>query len=561
MQIRKGQRRVYLELSATRFEFAAFDGRNLVGHHAARPSTSALDGDWADLLREFEVELTAWSAAHDLRGLRTTVVYSGPDTTALLSSCPASAGERRAALAARMILADTVSFTLEQNAHVELHVCRDRNAAEGEAPQLHTIGVADTESALIAMSQAIGRAGLVADEFIPAPAANLAAAVRAVPFESEGDAPRVVLWIGNQTSGVAAVASGALAFARQIPVGIETLVEALARPVSSQQSESAPLIERDAGRELLLQAGIPGPDGWSDKSVTLDSRAVLPLLQPVLQRLVIELKQSIRFGLTAEARGSAELELAGPGASVPGVTELLSSGLGFPAVHSSKVCVSEESTGDIVTVRALGAAAPRLTPKEIAASNLARSTGRALLVGCAIGVLAIAIDAGHSWTQLRAATATLETIDVGALDEGASVVATRDTAVAAQAGVRGAESRIAAQLGESAPFGAMMRALAAITPQEVELLSMDFRESAEGVECVLRGVVAGDSEESETDRFRRYTDALQACPLVRETQLGETRRMLDGDSPSLSFAVTLRLVTLPESGRLVAAASQGERTP
>ena len=284
-------------------------------------------------------------------------------------------------------------------------------------------------------------------------------------------------------------------------------------------------------------------------------------LQPVLQRLVIELKQSIRFGLSAEARGSAELELAGPGAGVPGLAEILSCGLGLPVTLSIEESVTCESTGDIATVRVLGAAAPKLIPQEIAASNLARRTGRALLVGGVIGVLGIVIDAGHSWTQLRAANATLETMDVAAFGEGASVVATRDTTVAAQAGVHGADARIAVQLGEAAPFGAMMRALAALTPKEVELQSMDFRESAEGVECVLRGVVAGDSEESETTRFRRYTDALQECPLVLETQLGETRRILDGDSPSLSFGITLRLVTLPESGRMLAAASEGEETP
>ncbi len=543
------------------FEFLVYSGDRQTDRYIARPSTSAAEGGWTELLREFEVELTEWTRRHDLRGLPVTAIYTGPDTAAQLTSCPVKAGERRAALAARMTLADTVPFLLDENAHVESVVYTDRKAASGETPRLHTIGVGDTEATLVALSETIERAGLVPREFVPAAAASLAAAVGAVSAQSDTDAPRVVLWVGNHSSGVAAIVCGGLSFARLVPVGVETLVEALARPVGSQQSESVALIDRDAGRQLLLRAGIPGPDGWETEGVSLDARAVLPLLQPVLQRLVVELKQSIRFGFSAEDRASAVLEIAGPGAGVPGVSKILSDGLGFPVVLSSETFSADDSTGDIATALVLGATAPTLTPKEIAASNLAKNTGRALWIGGVIGILAIAADAGNSWTRLRSASATLETIDVKAFDDSTSVIATRNAAIAGQLGVSGAESRLASRLESSSPFGAVMVALAELTPEQVSLQSMDFRQSAEGVECVLRGVIVGDAEETETVRLRKYTDTLQACPLVRETRLGETRRAFDGESQSLSFGIMLRLVTLPAPGREFVTVLESEGTP
>ena len=47
-------------------------------------------------------------------------------------------------------------------------------------------------------------------------------------------------------------------------------------------------------------------------------------LQPIdLQRYIIELRQSLRFGLSDEERADINLTITGPGASLPGLAELL----------------------------------------------------------------------------------------------------------------------------------------------------------------------------------------------------------------------------------------------
>ena len=557
MHIHKRHTTVFLEISSARFVMSAFDGEARIAHHDARPDVSADGVEWRELLQQFEAELTDWVRAQGLGGLQATVVYAGPETTALINSCPSKAGTRRATLAARMALADTVPFALDGNPYTTQTVFRDREASGGVAPKAHTLAVADVESTISSIIEAVERAGLHADECVPAISACMIAAVRAAADCASDTAPGVVLWIGDQSSGVAAIESGRLAFARLVPVGIETLVEALARPVASQHEKATPIIDPESGRCLLLRAGIPGPDGWSDGAVDLDFRVVLSLLQPVLQRLVVELKQSIRFGLAAETREHATLTLAGAGAQIRGLAETLQQGLGCPVVLGTLAGAPESDASDIETVRHLGDASARLVTSGVAESRTARSTARAILVGGLIGVLAVAMDATHSWMQLRATNAALAAIDAQPPQAHAAGALTPETAMATQLGVSSAEQRIAANFPEAAPLGAVLLALGSMTPEAVSLQSIEFREAGGGVECVIMGDVVGEADDSEIARLRRYTDALRECPLISDTQLGETRRVLGEDIQKLSFGITLRLVTLPTSSRPFAAASEG----
>ncbi len=326
-------RQVIVEVSPTRHELAVFEQGRLIGHRASRPAEGLGLSEWPAILRSLEAELENWVPDLGVRGEPVVVVYTGPDTAASMFDAPASAGEQRARLAAKLAMAGTISFPLEQNAHTEISLFRDGSAREGEQPKLRTLALADTEATILSLAMAIERGGLRPTGFVPAPGASLAAAVHALRCSAAAGSPGVVLWIGEHSSVIAGGEGDRLSFARLIPVGTETMVEALSAPVTAGRTDNTIALDRFSARELLFASGIPTVDGWSDSTTTIDPNAVLPLLQPVLQRLAVETKQSIRFGFAPEQRPRVRLRVAGPGASISGLGATCAAGVGVQFVQ------------------------------------------------------------------------------------------------------------------------------------------------------------------------------------------------------------------------------------
>ena len=102
--MRRRHREVIVEISPTRHELAVFEGGRLIGHRAARPPQDGEAGEWTEVVRLVERELVGWVQELEVGGERATVVYTGPDTAASVYDCPASAGEARAKLAARLAM-------------------------------------------------------------------------------------------------------------------------------------------------------------------------------------------------------------------------------------------------------------------------------------------------------------------------------------------------------------------------------------------------------------------------------------------------------------------------
>lgn len=557
MHIRRRQQRVFAEISPARFEFLALSGQKVLGREDSRPSHAGHQADWPDLVGEFESRLRQFAKTHALAGVPVSLVYTGPDTAAAVSQTPVTAGPNRAALAARLALAETVGFPLEQSCHAEIPIFRDRTAQQDEPLNLHTLAAADTDADLHSLARAVEQAGLAPERFLPAPALTLLAAARKAVSVATHDAASVVLWVGDHASAIAAATPGRLAFARLIPVGIETVVESLASDAAPADHPNEPSLDALSARELMLASGIPGPDGWNDPTITVDARAVLPLIQPALQRLVVEVKQSVRFGLPPAHREGARLTLAGPGARIDRLVETVHEGCGMAGTPSRSIIDDHATSGDIVTARVLGQERlPNLQTREIAEARLIRTTRRAVTVGAALAMLAIAGEATESWSRRNAAMAARDAVLATGVEQVEEAQRTRTEVEAAVRGLRAAEARIAAHLAPYPPLNAVLADLASRAPAHVRLREIDVRSDGDGVRCVLRGEVASSHEDSETDRFRAFTQSLQGSPLVQAASLGETRRVSTEAGPTLSFSMTLDLVCLPEQAGAVAAAEE-----
>ncbi|MCC7389341.1 MAG: hypothetical protein IT431_11285 [Phycisphaerales bacterium] len=555
-------RQVIVEVSPTRHELAVFEQGRLIGHRAARPAEELGLSDWPAILRSLGAELENWVPDLGVRGEPVIVVYTGPDTAASIFDAPASAGEQRARLAAKLAMAGTISFPLEQNAHAEICIFRDGSAREGEQPKLRTLALADTEATILSLAMTLERSGLTPTGFVPAPGASLAAAVHALRCSAAAGSPGVVLWIGEHSSVIAGGEGDRLSFARLIPVGTETMVEALSAPVHAGRSDNTIALDRFSARELLFASGIPTVDGWSDRTTTIDPSAVLPLLQPVLQRLVVETKQSIRFGFAPEQRPRVLLRVAGPGASISGLGTTCAGGVGVRFVQGAAPCASPQDAtlGDLASVVALGWKAPSLTTRDAATKRSLAATRHAIVVGASLGLLAIGAHGVESWQRLQDARATL-TLLAGGSETASSAVRAVQSSVAAGMGLARAEATRKQLFGAETPHADILRALAALTPEGVEITEITLSDDGEASRASLRGVAHAGEDMSDSDRFSAYSAGLAACPLVLGTTLGETRRTMNSDHPSLSFNLSLQLVALPTGARTAAVDGQEGTQP
>ncbi len=544
--MRKAQRQVIVEISSTRHEITVFKKGVLLGRRSSRPNARDADPDWAAGLLAFEAELSLWVTELDIEGCQTTVLYTGPDTIASVYDCPAAGGEQRAKHAAKVAMARTTLFPIEQNAHAEISLYKDTTAPEGDHTQVHTLALADTEGTIMALTKTLERAGLRPTFFVPAPGASLAAAIEQLDEITVDTTPRVVLWIGEHSSVITAGESGRVALARLVPVGTETLVEALARPVVSDQ-RAEPLMDRSTAYDLLFTSGIPVSDGWHHDSPSLDAQEVLPLVQPPVQRLVVELKQSIRFGLRRDVRQLVKLLVSGPGSQIPGLQETIAKEVSLEVVEqiSARSATVQSVQGDTSAALALGSRMPAIMSRTRTSERVVSNTRRAIWAGAVMALAAIGTDVIASRSRIVAAQETMQQADAETTYLNSDISQTMQTALAARQGLRHAQVRERTLISGSPQYAAVLRALSAMTPETVSLTEVVFTEEGERATGTIRGWAVADDEVSETVRFREFVSAIRACPLVAETTLGETLRTREEGRQALSFIITLELVDLP----------------
>lgn len=89
--------------------------------------------------------------------------------------------------------------------------------------------------------------------------------------------------------------------------------------------------------EVLMEHGIPVPGEAFGGEIGLSANAVLPLLQPVIQRLSIEIKQSARMVMRRSDTSTPRIHLEGPGSAVRGLTD------GLMRSIDAEFVVSEEA--------------------------------------------------------------------------------------------------------------------------------------------------------------------------------------------------------------------------
>ena len=390
----------------------------------------------------------------------------------------------------------------------------------------------------------VRRAGLTPRSIYPSKAALLLNAMRRTRAPGE-QGTRLDVQLGEHACTLVGWINDELVLGRCAEVGYALLADAMYRSGRSAAREAT--FSRDAASRLLFSSGIPSRGQTVDQNLGLDADHVLPLFQPALQRYMIEIRQTARFGLMESDLSRVRVRLLGTGAGVPGLAESLAThtdtNVDRVEADTRRIGGAEDDQlGDLPAAVPLLDQGVWITPPAVRAAVTARSLDRAVhagIAGAALGLAALG------------AFAYVEGVRV---DERNSAIAPRVKALEADAEAR---SRMASQSAEFASLLSIANAGLGERPHwrgvftllagadrpglVVDEISADYQ--TERPTLSIRCTATGKNADGK-DPASAFLDELARSPLVLSARVVSARVAPDDDD-ARELTLGLELATLP----------------
>lgn len=523
---------VLIHLSSTRIRLTSVRGAE------SRESIIDVDrsvgrGAWANELRSLDDALAEAVCQMECAGADAVALYNSPTAIVDLHHAPAAGHD--ALQAAQLALRDAAHDRASSDPASFIVLGRDH---DGEPRQTHVLGVIEDAATAQTVIDFVERAGLRCRAILPASASMIAASVMDA-LEHNDPTTIVRLRIEEDCSALTASQQGRLLMYRRIDFGVDRIVEAMTRPILRGPDEIT-LSEQEA-RDLVQRIGIPSADDVIDDSRGLRGADILPIIQPVLQRLVVEVKQSLRFSLSDEQRHGLTLRLTGAGGAVKRLGDIIGTETDAPMEPAE----TQDAAGpqDAPAARAAFAERLALLPPAALHARVSRRIRRGLLAGATLAGALLAADAAWSVWITRSMDQHIASLE----EVTERIRTTREQHATAEQDFITARTAAAAAPGAMPPrahWGAWLAELSRLTPAKVRLSSVSGGHEAEAARVAMHGVVSAiDSDESRVI-ITHFVDALRNCPLVERVELGGIRRSADA-SGAQEFDLNVRLATAP----------------
>lgn len=407
--------------------------------------------------------------------------------------------------------------------------------AQTAEPHRHVLTIAIGAQTLGSISAAGAEAGVRVDGVVSREGLIIIEAVRALkPREGK---VTVLLWV-DECETVLLIAEGSrLSMVRHLHVGLSTMVEMLAKVSLGADEEQ---VGRDRAGEWLREVGVPTPTQMLPGASGLRGSTILPALEPALQRLALEVRQSMRFSLSESVRAGACLIVAGPGGSVANLGAALSARTSL-ALEAETDGAASPGVADLKKLASRAAARGLVIRPRVWHENRERSRFRvALAAGAAMALSLAAVDWDDAKRQAELTRRAIEHVE----SESAAVRGRENTSqtLARRAVWIRMVKQAHDELGRITPSGALLSALAASTPPGLTLTSA--RLSRNQI-ATIQGHVKVQSGEGAGDAMNEYVTRLRECPAIARASLASVRReFLDGIEVQ-AFDITLEMVKVP----------------
>lgn len=423
-------------------------------------------------------------------------------------------------------------------------------------PRSLTIGAADREEDLQKMYAWTRRSGLRVERMVPRTTEIMRqSAFHAAKIGGDG----AVLYVDAAFSVIIANQDGVPVLARLTEIGYQSLVEVYTHHLSRtrQSEDGAEPVTHDA-LEHAFRDGIP-LGAREDQS-----RAVLPLMAPVLQRFGVEVKQTFRFATSMSTPSS--IMLCGPGSAIPGISAALEETLDMDVRVDPDASTFEPD-------RPLGKGAasyyiarkpevcPSLLPRAALESKVRSSLTRSMKVGA---LLALVVLGGEYAATKQRSMVTQDRIEE--LDAKISSIdrerVEREEARFLASSVSTAATLLNARAGDAAPWGAVLAGVPGWTGP-VRITEISGRLESGTPSLSLGGIVEAD-ESSDRDANEIMSGYIRGLTEIRDVvrvEIERTSRVrTDEGRWGVSFELTLFLSSSTgELGTIagIAAADQG----
>lgn len=525
---------------------AAIRGAVMVGGRIEKSERIRLDNTrwqeaWKEGLRPLDSALSALVQKLGAGpGSLVRLAYVGPRTRVDVCTVPARG---QAALNAACLTA-TSNWPESRDALRAMDVLLEEPATKEQPARSHVLVMLEDVGSVNVLHAWIARAGLRCTEIAPSQGLAVRGALK-MARGSGSSSPEAIVWIGEDVVGIVARAAGRVEVIRAVDLGFAPLVDA----VMHAGAVAGRAIGPEEASRLLCTAGVPYRGQTMDAEGTLPGSAVLPLMQSVIQRLVVETKQTLRFALGEADAVRASVVLGGPGASIPGLGETLASQLDRP------VALQSESNARGTDAIELGPLPDLLEMKRgtslVPPVEYARRRQRGLLMCSACGLFLAAglVSADALRTSREVGRLTAEMAALKPQLDDMEARATRRQQSSMLAGQLASLSKTASQLaGERAGWAAALGALSRAPLAGIELDDVSGSGGRDGseAELVIHGRVENPAAEG-GDVLGALLAEFTRSPLVDSARVGSTRTEMTEDGKVQRFSLIVKLRTLPSA--------------
>jgi hypothetical protein len=536
-------RRVIIEISPSRLELAVVRGDRCVAWSVERFDRSDWPADWRGALEALAAPLASFVSEHGVLGWKAVVVYRLPTSIAQASSGPIAMAQSQQQQAACLAAASGVDGDAEAEDAESLVLAADA----GDTKLRHVLAYADADETLAAIEALLTRCRLVPSGCVPMDAVITAHMAQLVQVASVGS--HAALWIGDHQSVLGVVVGGDLRFVRPIGVGIETFVDAWTRPLR-RPGESAPSVclPRREGRRLLLQVGVPDPEDDIPGLEGFTGAAFLPLVQPLVQRICVDVKQSLRFAVSPEDRSMMAMAVQGPGSAIAGLGAALTVASGIASAGHAHAASSDSSVSGAIAALAADRSTPLLMSRELRTRRTMSRTRQAVLAGVAAALAVIGIewlDAQTAIGHLRAQSDAARQVEIERKAQADALAA----ALADMQRLHDVRDRIRRSFGDAPDAPAVVAAIGAATPGGVTLSDVELQADGKVARAVVRGKLQLRPGIDAGGTIRQFVSALNATPIVSQARLGRTSRVNESGTEGQVFEIAVDLLALPSVTR------------
>ncbi len=498
---------------------------------------------WKSRLATLDSALVSLLRALDVpRKAHADVVYLGPDEVVEAREFDASAPKVRELAEAKLL--HELPF---DRSHA---VCTTRRLPCTELRQQALVmSVADRDEHLNALFTWLRRAGLEPVGAIPLEALVIGETLEDMPAirAHSGQPGRVVQWRLGEFVSVLLVSTTdgdglRLELVRSFRVGFDALVEALARAIQQGESTSVTPTDIDRARAILLRIGVPNQDQIIDPLSGKTGRDALPLMQPVLQRMALEAKQTLRYGL--EDNNVSSILVSGPGAALAGLDQMLEQ---FLEVDIQPTPRLESSTAEgfefrVGQRRSMGYLA--LVPRAVETQRETVALARAMRVGAVAALAFLGWTAADAWTtkdkidqQISAFEPQIERIRRVTNDEA--------QVRALGASVGEVEFSLYEAMGTLPDWQGLLAELSSLCNDNVRMLALTTSTHDHLNIIEIRGISRESTDGEKQEHLSAFLHRLSESPLLTDVLLESTRlTQLQGES-GRQFVIKAHCVALP----------------